>query len=167
MTKNKKILAVILISVPLVFKYGDRVRSFDWQSWIPNIIPSVPVSQEVRTIADEIISKGGVLNKKDTMILGKSFQAVSNLWAIDGTGKDRKYVSEEDYKNSMWRLLKESYRISYPIGFKMADKYPALAKVLADVFTKRLGEEDYKASDIILLTRTVGEALEVASKEVK
>lgn len=133
-------LALIIGSLALLFT--DKIH--------PG--PSVPVNKQL--VAEVQAVMVGPNSSDDAKNLGRCLLAAANLFALDSQRETPYYQNTESMK---W-AIKNVGDLSYPLGWKMSDKYPALPNKLGGWLDSQLGK-DFDQAQLVEKMRELGYAL--------
>lgn len=131
-------LALIIGSLALLFT--DKV-----------VEPTNPVN---RQLVSELKATMGSGASNDAQNLGRCLLATANLFALDSQRETPYYQNTESMK---W-AIKNVGDLSYPLGWKMSEKYPALPTKLGSWLDLQLGKEFDKVQ-MVEKMRELGYAL--------
>lgn len=91
---------------------------------------------------------------EDAKNLGRCLLSAANLFALDSQ-RDEPYY--KDVENMKW-AIKNVGDLSYPLGWKMSEKYPALPGKLGGWLDSQLGK-DFTNAQLVEKMRELGYAL--------
>lgn len=140
-SNSNQVFGIILIAGSLFLLFSDKIIS----PVPPEISPFVKELRGVMVGADA---------SKDAENLGNCLVAAANLFVEDSKRAEPLYVDNEGLK---W-AVRNINSLSYPLGWRMEDKYPQLPQVLGKWFEEKLSG-DFSKSDFVRELNSVGQAL--------
>lgn len=132
-------LALIIGSLALLFT--DKV-----------VEPSTPVNRQLVAEIQGVMY--GPNASEDAQNLGRCLLSAANLFALDSQRETPYYQNTESMK---W-AIKNIGDLSYPLGWKMSDKYSALPTKLGGWLDLQLGK-DFDKAQFVEKMRELGYAL--------
>lgn len=141
--KSNQILGIALIGVSLFLLYSN-----------PGVVPSPSEPVNVQLVNELKPFISGPNGSEDAENLGRCLLATANLIALDSQREKQLYKDNESIK---W-VIKNVGDMSYPIGWKMSEKYPNLPSKLGGWLSSQLGENPDRAN-FIAKVRELGYAL--------
>ena len=135
-----QVVGLALIVGSLAILFTDKV-----------IEPENPVN---RQLVAEIQGVMGPNSSEDAQNLGRCLLATANLFALDSQRETPYYQNTESMK---W-AIKNVGDLSYPLGWKMSEKYPALPTKLGSWLDLQLGK-DFNKVQMVEKMRELGYAL--------
>lgn len=125
---NNQVIGVLLVASSLFLLFSDKIK-------IPGPEPSNPVNQQlVQEIKSVMVGPNA---SDDAQNLGRCMLACANLFALDSQRETPYYQNTESMK---W-AIKNVGDLSYPLGWKMSDKYPTLPTKLGGWLESQVGSE--------------------------
>ncbi len=123
---------------------------------VPNLIPNLkPLDPSLYAVQSQVkTAMVGPNAKQDAEMLEGVLRAAANCFVLDEQRAAPYYKSEDDLK---W-AIRSIGDISYPLGWKMKDRYPSLPGVLSAYMTEKLGSE-VKKEDLIKEMRNLADVL--------
>lgn len=123
---NNQIVGVVLVVGSLFLLFSDKLN-------IGPVLPDHEVNQQLVSEIKGVMPGGSA----DAENLGRCLLACANLFALDSQRTTPYYQNAEQMK---W-AIKNVGDLSYPLGWKMAEKYPALPGKLGGWLESQLGQE--------------------------
>ncbi len=125
---SNQVVGVLLIASSLFLLFGEKIA-------LPGPSPSNPVNQQlVQEIKSVMV---GPTASEDAQNLGRCMLACANLFALDSQRETPYYQNMESMK---W-AIKNVGDLSYPLGWKMSDKYPQAPQKLGQWLESQVGKE--------------------------
>lgn len=138
---SNQIVGFILILGSLFLLFSDKV-----------IPPSHPVNEQLVSEINAVMV--GPQKSEDATQLGRCLLACANLFALDSQRTEPYYKDTESMK---W-AVKNVGDLSYPLGWKMTEKYPGLPGKLGGWLESQLGTE-VDSARLVEKMRELGYAL--------
>lgn len=141
MTSNQ-VIGVILIAGSLFLLFADKTI----------LPPDHPVNKALVSEIDAVMA--GPTKSEDAENLGRCLLACANLFALDSQRAEPYYKEAESMK---W-AIKNVGDLSYPLGWKMSEKYPGLPSKLGGWLESQMGTE-IDGAKLVEKMRELGYAL--------
>jgi len=125
---SNQIIGVLLVVISLFLLFNDKIN-------LPSPSPSTPVNQQlVQEIRGVMVGPNA---SEDANNLGRCMLACANLFALDSQRESPYYKTSDQ----MMYAIKNVGDLSYPLGWKMIDKYPQAPKKLGQWLESQVGKE--------------------------
>lgn len=114
---------------------------------VPSIIPTKPLDPSLYPLQAQVKTvMVGPTASQDKEMLEGVLRASANIFVLDAQRPASYYKTGEDLK---W-AIKSIGDISYPLGWKMSERYPSLPGILASHMESRLGTDEVKDREALV-----------------
>lgn len=143
---NEKIAGLVLMAMGLAVLFFSPT----------NIIPSItPLPSHLQPLYSNVKAAMPGDSSKDAEALSRVLRATANQFVFDVQRPTPFYGDNESMK---W-AIKNVGDLSYPIGWRMSDRYPTLPSVLENWLSTRLNQ-DFTREQLVEEMRSVALVLE-------
>lgn len=141
--KTEQVLGLLLVGFSL------------WLIYPGKILPT-PLPPEVSSIVAQVqpLARGADA-KSDLKKMSGVLYSTANLFVLDEQRPEPRYRDGESLK---W-VVRQVGDLSYPLGFKMDEKYRGLKDILGGHLESKLGKE-FSKQDLVRELRVLAQALE-------
>lgn len=138
--KPTQLLGVALCLVALVMALPISLP-------VPGINPVKPLDPSLYPLQAQVKTVlVGPTAKQDKEMLEGVLRASANIFVLDAQRSASYYKTGEDLK---W-AIRSIGDISYPLGWRMNDRYPSLAGILSAHMESRLGKDEVKDREALV-----------------
>lgn len=132
--KPSQLLGIALCLVSLVMVLPINLP-------VPGILPVKPLDPSLYQLQAQVkTALAGPTADQDAKILEGVLRSSANLFVLDAQRPAPYYKNGEDLK---W-AIRSIGDISYPLGWKMSERYPSLPGILSSHMESRLGKDEVK-----------------------